>query len=249
MLSPAPESPNQLGHVMTSLLSYDGNVMLAAIISLLVVILFVLLLHLYAKWFLAEARRRRRRRSISALQVLSHTRFTQFNSFSFDTTLSSSPATGLDASIIASIPLFVYVSEKHNCGLECVICLSFFDEEDVGRILPKCGHAFHVECIDMWLHSHSNCPICRAPAAFDEKGKIVDLTVEEENSRDGRGALSGDLHLEIAIENSEAVIDEKDDSLSQSSSLGLGCSLKRMLSRSKSEKKVHPSSVVNDRGA
>jgi hypothetical protein len=34
-------------------------------------------------------------------------------------------------------------------------------DEDEIRVLPQCGHAFHVCCIDTWLGSHSSCPSCR----------------------------------------------------------------------------------------
>nr|CAB3468122.1 unnamed protein product [Digitaria exilis] len=30
------------------------------------------------------------------------------------------------------------------------------------RRLPLCKHLYHVECIDMWLASHTTCPLCRA---------------------------------------------------------------------------------------
>jgi hypothetical protein len=41
--------------------------------------------------------------------------------------------------------------------------LSEFTDGDVCRTLPNCNHDFHSQCIDMWLGSHSNCPLCRAP--------------------------------------------------------------------------------------
>lgn len=46
---------------------------------------------------------------------------------------------------------------------ECAVCLSIFEEGEEVRKLPKCNHSFHVACIDMWLYSHSDCPLCRAP--------------------------------------------------------------------------------------
>ncbi|XP_038902313.1 RING-H2 finger protein ATL63-like [Benincasa hispida] len=151
--------------------------MLAALISLLLVTLFVVLLHIYAKWFLTQARHQRRS-SIAVSQVLGQPRLHHFHSISFDHTTppTRSPTKGLDALVISAIPLFIYVSEKEcKIGLECVICLSLFEENEIGRSLPKCKHVFHVECIDMWLSSHSNCPICRVPV------------VRHQNSRNGIG--------------------------------------------------------------
>ncbi|KAL3639835.1 hypothetical protein CASFOL_014803 [Castilleja foliolosa] len=50
-------------------------------------------------------------------------------------------------------------AEKHS---ECAICLAEFAAGDEIRVLPQCGHSFHVGCIDTWLKSHSSCPSCRA---------------------------------------------------------------------------------------
>ncbi|KAF3516971.1 hypothetical protein DY000_02064074 [Brassica cretica] len=44
---------------------------------------------------------------------------------------------------------------------ECAICLMEFAAGDELRVLPQCGHGFHVTCIDTWLGSHSSCPSCR----------------------------------------------------------------------------------------
>ena len=70
---------------------------------------------------------------------------------------------GLEAHVMRSLPMCVYRSEDFNFkdGLECAVCLSDVVDGEKARILPKCNHGFHVECIDMWFHSHSTCPICR----------------------------------------------------------------------------------------
>ncbi|MCO5599500.1 hypothetical protein L7F22_053605 [Adiantum nelumboides] len=44
---------------------------------------------------------------------------------------------------------------------ECAVCLSEFEEGEEMKTLPECGHAFHGACIDLWLFSHTTCPICR----------------------------------------------------------------------------------------
>ncbi|THU48847.1 hypothetical protein C4D60_Mb06t03300 [Musa balbisiana] len=42
-----------------------------------------------------------------------------------------------------------------------------FEADDKLRLLPKCSHAFHVQCIDTWLLSHSTCPLCRRSLLSD----------------------------------------------------------------------------------
>lgn len=69
---------------------------------------------------------------------------------------------GVDQSFIDALPVFHY---KAIIGLknpfDCAVCLCEFEPEDKLRLLPKCSHAFHMECIDTWLLSHSTCPLCR----------------------------------------------------------------------------------------
>ncbi|CAN4090028.1 unnamed protein product [Withania somnifera] len=75
---------------------------------------------------------------------------------------------GLPESIIESIPEFKYIKiDSLIDGVDCSICLTEFEEDESLRLLPKCSHAFHVPCIDTWLSSHMNCPVCRAPIVSD----------------------------------------------------------------------------------
>ncbi|XP_020576856.1 RING-H2 finger protein ATL40-like [Phalaenopsis equestris] len=75
----------------------------------------------------------------------------------------------LDARAVASLPTFVYCSGNNNDvgESECIICLSEVVEGEKMKMLSNCKHYFHVKCIDMWLHEHSTCPICRADVKSD----------------------------------------------------------------------------------
>lgn len=61
----------------------------------------------------------------------------------------------------------------------CVVCLSEFEEGEELRTLPHCMHSFHVPCIDLWLLSHMNCPICRSPSLlmFPETQQDLPITL------------------------------------------------------------------------
>lgn len=148
--------------------------------------------------------------------------------------------------------------------LECVICLSVFEDGENGRMLPKCGHAFHVDCIDMWLTSHCSCPICRSPVldvvasvfedADSSSSPVLDVVVDSIGSEISEIDRATDHHSVISVSVSTTNDDHVDDdhgdvgesvisiSETSSSNLLLGCSLKRMFC------KVFPSSNVDELG-
>ncbi|KAK1388295.1 RING-H2 finger protein ATL13 [Heracleum sosnowskyi] len=70
---------------------------------------------------------------------------------------------GVDQTFIDTLPIFSY---KSIIGVkdpfDCAVCLCEFEGEDKLRLLPKCSHAFHMDCVDTWLLSHSTCPLCRS---------------------------------------------------------------------------------------
>ncbi|OIW13522.1 hypothetical protein TanjilG_29263 [Lupinus angustifolius] len=129
-----------------------GKIMIVAIIILFLVVVFCFFLHLYAKFTLCTGSHRHRRRR---------------HRFVFAT--SQEPPShgalrkGLDPLVLRSLPIIVFQSEEFKDGLECAVCLCDVVDGEKTRLLPKCNHGFHVECIDMWFQSHSNCPICRNP--------------------------------------------------------------------------------------
>lgn len=89
---------------------------------------------------------------------------------------------GVDQRILALLPVqtynknFKFLPSGYN---ECSVCLSGIEEGMKIRILPNCCHVFHVQCIDEWLSSHSNCPLCRSeivagsPLTPDEVSHLV----------------------------------------------------------------------------
>ncbi|XP_065875086.1 RING-H2 finger protein ATL40-like [Euphorbia lathyris] len=178
--------------------TYDLNskIMLTAIISVSVVVLVLITLHIYARFML-----RRQARERAVLRRLGITR-------AADTHSGEPSRTGLDPAIIASLPIFVYkqVSAVHGgdeSELECAVCLCGLEEEEMARILPNCKHIFHAECVDKWLNSHSNCPVCRTEAEpmilpvrreGPAAGDPVDCTslpcTEESSSQKGSGSVS-----------------------------------------------------------
>lgn len=77
---------------------------------------------------------------------------------------------GVDQSYIDTLPIFFYKSivGGNKDPFDCAVCLCEFEPEDRLRLLPKCSHAFHIECIDRWLLSHSTCPLCRGSLLMPE---------------------------------------------------------------------------------
>ncbi|XP_071735391.1 RING-H2 finger protein ATL66-like [Rutidosis leptorrhynchoides] len=75
---------------------------------------------------------------------------------------------GLDLAVINSLPITLHQWSSTSAeGLECCICLGVFEDGEKVKVLPKCCHTYHSECVDKWLATHSSCPICRAAILVD----------------------------------------------------------------------------------
>ncbi|XP_076951133.1 E3 ubiquitin-protein ligase ATL9-like [Bidens hawaiensis] len=83
---------------------------------------------------------------------------------------------GVDDDVLVTFPTFVYceITTPHKPdtvtdvkGTGCSICLEDYKPTDVVRLIPECGHLFHVKCIDTWLKAHPTCPMCRKIACIN----------------------------------------------------------------------------------
>lgn len=100
---------------------------------------------------------------------------------------------GLEESMIRQIPAFRFERDGEHSGIYgCVVCLSEFQENEMLRVLPKCSHTFHLDCIDIWLQSNSNCPLCRTSISGITKPPI-DQTVAPSSSPQNSQLLSNGL--------------------------------------------------------
>ncbi|KAF7099642.1 hypothetical protein CFC21_101253 [Triticum aestivum] len=101
---------------------------------------------------------------------------------------------GLDQAVIDALPVFLYGEVVVGAGngakepFDCAVCLCEFAGDDRLRLLPLCGHAFHIDCIDTWLLSNSTCPLCRRVLAADDDGD-AGLLLDEGWGLEGEGAV------------------------------------------------------------
>ncbi|XAR64793.1 hypothetical protein NMG60_11008631 [Bertholletia excelsa] len=72
---------------------------------------------------------------------------------------------GLDEATLLSYPKLLYsqakLQKKDSTATCCSICLADYKGSDTLRLLPDCGHLFHLKCVDPWLRLHPTCPVCR----------------------------------------------------------------------------------------
>ncbi|KAE8704932.1 putative Argonaute protein group [Hibiscus syriacus] len=121
---------------------------------------------------------------------------------------------GLDPEVIESFPIFVYSYVKDlqlgKAALECAVCLSEFQDEEILRLIPKCCHVFHPDCIDAWLAYHVTCPVCRAKLTPDSDTNAEPVescsNITELNSNNNSNSNSSPPTTPRAEEENELVI-------------------------------------------
>ncbi|MCL7033620.1 hypothetical protein MKW94_013418 [Papaver nudicaule] len=117
---------------------------------------------------------------------------------------------GIDRAVIESLPIFRFGALRgEKDGMECAVCLSKYeDEKEVLRLLPKCKHAFHVDCVDTWLDAHSTCPLCRFRVdpedvlliVQEQQRESVCPPEEEANKKKNRNPVLDSKHRNSGVE-------------------------------------------------
>ncbi|KAI3860045.1 hypothetical protein MKX03_003120 [Papaver bracteatum] len=135
---------------------------------------------------------------------------------------SSTTEKGLDSTVIQTFPLVVYSDIKNHKKkinavgtlLDCAVCLGEYEDEDELRLLTKCRHVFHRECIDGWLESHSTCPVCRSDLnpTVSLKTKNLDILVSLHNCVDSLFLIQFIIvDVQICYTDSEIIQEDSDN--------------------------------------
>ncbi|KAL6496899.1 hypothetical protein OROGR_028828 [Orobanche gracilis] len=135
-----------------------GKIIVVAVVILLFVVVFIFCLHLYAKYFWYLRRRENPDTAAAASRQPE----------------AAIPRRGLEPSVLKTLPVVIFDPKEIKSGLECSVCLSEISQGEKTRLLPKCNHGFHLDCIDMWFESHSTCPLCRNPIKLRNQSNSAD---------------------------------------------------------------------------
>ncbi|XP_074284440.1 putative RING-H2 finger protein ATL12 [Silene latifolia] len=141
---------------------------------------------------------------------------------------------GLDIDVVEALPFFRFSSLKGaKQGLQCSVCLAEFEDIEILRLLPKCKHGFHIECIDQWLENHSTCPLCRQKVSIEDINKLIYSSNSMRLIVEGKSSLE-----EASLSNLEIFIEREDDE--RSSRFNIGDSFRRIFNANKKEEVIKP---------
>ncbi|XP_057786576.1 E3 ubiquitin-protein ligase RING1-like [Salvia miltiorrhiza] len=125
------------------------------------------------------------------------------------------PQTAIDA--IASFPY--RKADGLVDGNDCAVCLNDFRDGEAVRLLPKCSHAFHLDCIDTWLRSHKNCPVCRAAIVAGEANSRraeASSSSPQRNPAELRGGVRRSVSMDLSCASNSSIYRAMKRSLSLS---------------------------------
>lgn len=98
---------------------------------------------------------------------------------------------GLKKELREMLPIIVYKESFSIRDSQCSVCLVDYQAEDRLQHIPACGHTFHMDCIDLWLTTHTTCPLCRLSLLPTTKSSTELPHINVETSQEFSVADSG----------------------------------------------------------
>ncbi|KAK9102787.1 hypothetical protein Sjap_020041 [Stephania japonica] len=165
------------------------KIMLSAVLSGFLVVVFIFLVHLYANW---SFNRRANHSLNNSSSIRGSRRRRRIDFATRDHAASSTNNQGLDPATLRTLPVLTFHSrDGFKDGLQCAVCLSDLVDGEKARVLPNCKHGFHVDCIDMWFKSHKTCPMCRSPV--DDAHECLETQQANGTNNSSNSALVGSV--------------------------------------------------------
>ncbi|KAF4389419.1 hypothetical protein G4B88_006478 [Cannabis sativa] len=89
------------------------------------------------------------------------------------TTYISSPCHRLDLKVELKddLPIILFDEELRKKDSLCCVCLGEYIMKEELLQVPSCKHVFHIDCIHLWLHTNTTCPLCRSSIFPNPKHK------------------------------------------------------------------------------
>ncbi|EOA21424.1 hypothetical protein CARUB_v10001798mg [Capsella rubella] len=102
---------------------------------------------------------------------------------------------GLSKNFREMLPIVIFKESFSVKDSLCSVCLGDYQAEEKLQQMPTCGHTFHMECIDLWLTSHTTCPLCRLslipkPSIELSHQEQAEVVSSIENTNGGGGEAS-----------------------------------------------------------
>ncbi|XP_038878637.1 E3 ubiquitin-protein ligase ATL42-like [Benincasa hispida] len=158
----------------------------------------------------------------------------------------SSRFSGIDKTVIESLPFFRFSTLKGSKeGLECAVCLSKFEDIEILRMLPKCKHAFHINCIDHWLEKHASCPLCRQRVGSEDL-KLLSNSNSMRFLLSNLSELKQDSNIELFVQREEEEEQQQQQLLHGSSRFSIGRSFRKILKSDKEEEMLIQKAYGNE---
>ena len=95
--------------------------------------------------------------------------------------------------VASALPVYVYSSsagagDESGKAPECAVCVVELRDGDSARLLPRCGHRFHADCVGWWLRLDATCPLCRASVVAPRAAAADESSRDAKDDGGGGGA-------------------------------------------------------------